>query len=500
MNNHLLSSYPRSGNHLIRFIIEYVTGFPTKGCSSKDLPVCTNTYEDSSVLNHVVQNAQCIIEKTHIPRSCSSLIAITRDYRECIVKYLKYNITKANEASILCEIQKYMRIQEWHLTTLSPVFRIQYERIISSDETRSRDVYNLLLFIIAHSTIIDICLHTTIIERLETLIQNKEELFRQCAGARNRHWGGYNSASRSKYHILRLPYTSRCYFERLCMQSVKTLSHDSDGVLQYLQNLQYSPGYVDYAILPKGGICNRIRIILRHIYHFRKQNQLSKDSVNTRVYVLWKSTDHCRQSFDELFDENCLDEYNCTIVPYEDSVHGTVCIDPMVEKVCGQALKYTDLYRALTPKASLRNAIQETLPGNTPFIAIHVRRTDHTELAQSKGRFTTDEEFHTFIAKCPPQCLIYVATDNCETQKQYVEKYGKRIFWYEEIPLSVARRHHSDETGAIVDLYVCSSASYFKGSGYSSFTDTIEILRNNRISCETNELVHQDILNPLHLM
>ena len=166
----------------------------------------------------------------------------------------------------------------------------------------------------------------------------------------------------------------------------------------------------------------------------------------------------------------------------------------MVEEVCGQAV-YTDLYRALAPKASLRNAIQETLPGNTPFIAIHVRRTDHTELAQSKGRFTADEEFHTFIAQCPPQCLIYVATDNCKTQKQYVEKYGKRVFWYEEIPSSVARRHHSDETGAIVDLYVCRSASYFKGSGYSSFTDTIEILRNNRnnrISSETNELVHHD--------
>lgn len=478
--NHLLSSYPRSGNHLLRFIIEYVTGFPTKGCSSKDRPVCTNMYEDPTVLEHVVQNAQCIIEKTHVPHVCTSLIAITRDYRECIVKYLKYNITRANEADILREIHKYVRIQNWHLTIQNPVYRVQYERIISSDETKSQDLYSLILFIIAHNSLIDTCLHPMIIERLDTLIANKQGLFNQCAGATNRHWGGYNSSSQSKYHILRLPYSSRHYFETLWMQSVKGMPEESSReVIAYMDKLGYSPGYVDYVILPTGGICNRLRTILMHIHHFRQQNQSSRNGVKTRLYVLWKKSDHCRQTYADLFQANCLETFHCTIVSYDARVHESVCIDSLVENVDGKMTAYSDLYRAITPTSSLQNAIQKNLTEKTPFIAIHVRRTDHTELAKSKGRFTTDEKFHSFIQKFPGHCRIYVATDNCNTQTQFRKRYGKRVFWFEDIQPSTARRHHSDERAAIVDLFVCTAASHFMGSGYSSFTDTIEVLRNN---------------------
>lgn len=488
--DHILSSYPRSGNHLLRFIIEYVTGFPTKGCSSKDKPVCTNIYEDPKILEHVILNAQYIIRKTHIPCSCTSLIAITRDYRECIVKYLKYNITRANEADILCEIKKYVQLQKWHLANKNPVFRVQYENIISSDEAKRQDLYNLILFIIAHNSLIDACLHTIIIERLDTLIANKPDLFRQCAGAKNRHWGGYNSSSQMKYHILRLPFSSRHYFETLWMQSVKELPEESsEGVIAYMDELGYSPGYVDYVILPTGGICNRIRTILMHIHHFRRQNLLSKDGVKTRLYVLWKKSEHCRQTYADLFQANCLRMFHCTIVSYDERVHESVCIDPLLENVGGKMTAYSDLYRAIAPASSLQNAIQNIVTENTPFIAIHVRRTDHIELAKSKGRFTEDEKFYAFIEKYPKQYRIFVATDNCNTQTQFRKRYGKRVFWFEDIPPSTARRHHLDETGAVVDLFVCSYATHFMGSGYSSFTDTIEVLRNNRIAQDSVETI-----------
>jgi hypothetical protein len=38
-------SYPRSGNHLARFIIEILTGHPTKGCSDTDIPLHKEKYK-----------------------------------------------------------------------------------------------------------------------------------------------------------------------------------------------------------------------------------------------------------------------------------------------------------------------------------------------------------------------------------------------------------------------------------------------------------------------
>ena len=52
----IIASYPRSGNHLYRFILEFVTGFHTQGCvpNRNDVPIFRNTFEKiPAALNHV---------------------------------------------------------------------------------------------------------------------------------------------------------------------------------------------------------------------------------------------------------------------------------------------------------------------------------------------------------------------------------------------------------------------------------------------------------------
>jgi hypothetical protein len=491
---HVLSSYPRSGNHLIRFIIEYISGFPTKGCSLQDKPVCLNEYDNSTTLEHVSIDNDFIVHKTHQPRPCSSIIAITRDYRECIVKYLKYNIVQPNEDSISQEIHRYLHLIVWYFTQTAPILHIQYEKLIRSNKN-SQDIYNLVLFIIAHNDVVDERLHSTITERMDTFICNKKELFHQCAQAKKRHWGGFNSDSRIKYHILRLPFTSRYYFEKLFLQCVREMPTKSQEIiLRHFETLKYSPGYADYVILPTGGICNRLRTILRYLYHYQKQNETcSKWDVETSLYVIWRKTEHCRQSFSELFDLKFLESFACEIVPYDESFHKkTVCFDSSDDVIIPLHEKCAlhQLYHALLPNQELKRSVGKITP-TSEYIAVHVRRTDHSELAKSKKRYTKDEDFHTFIQKCPNNFPIFLATDNRQTQIEFLKKYGNRVSWYKDIPVSTERRHHTSEQAAVVDLFVCSTATHFKGSGYSSFTDTIHILRERRNvrSFHRNEMI-----------
>lgn len=74
MSHNKILSYPRSGNHLIRFLVEFLTSKPTKGSqnSPKDVPICFNTFPDPSVLEHVNREANFSFEKVHFSHLIST--------------------------------------------------------------------------------------------------------------------------------------------------------------------------------------------------------------------------------------------------------------------------------------------------------------------------------------------------------------------------------------------------------------------------------------------
>jgi len=114
------------------------------------------------------------------------------------------------------------------------------------------------------------------------------------------------------------------------------------------------------------------------------------------------------------------------------------------------------------------------------MVAIHVRRTDHTELAKKNNNFTTDEEFFEFVERYPDK-KIYLATDNAETQDLFVERYGKDRVVY-NVPILTSDGYKTRQTSvkdAVIDLFACARALHFKGSGYSSFSGIIRKLAAN---------------------
>ena len=110
------------------------------------------------------------------------------------------------------------------------------------------------------------------------------------------------------------------------------------------------------------------------------------------------------------------------------------------------------------------------LPG---YIALHVRRTDHVFTGQ-----TTDEDFCAFVERHASQ-KAFVATDNPETQQLMAARLGPRL--NPELLARMGRPARSlrrtNLHSSAVDLFTCAAADVFKGSYYSSFSDTIDHLR-----------------------
>ena len=353
--------------------------------------------------------------------------------------------------------------------------------------TNTQNIYDLVLFILTHQTIIPSALHEQCTTRLDHFMKNREYFFTQCAKAKNRHWGGFNSNGMIYYHTLRLSYSTRYLFEKMCLQYIQKQSQEWQTVVfNALLRYEYTVGYADYVIVPTGGICNRIRTIVQYWHWVQDKNRFTKpEDVKTRLYVIWCRSEHCRQLFLELFDntsfKSAKDIYiaTCDDHPTKEHIH----IDENIYVLRDYSKATTQpLYSQFKPKKQLQNKIQKQTP-DVPFIAIHVRRTDHTTLAQSKSRFTTDDAFHKFIATQPTHMPIFLATDNRVTQIEFQQRYPERIFWTEDIPPeshldAKQRRHHDNENTAVIDMFTCVKSSVFKGSGYSSFSDTIDILRS----------------------
>jgi len=211
-----------------------------------------------------------------------------------------------------------------------------------------------------------------------------------------------------------------------------------------------------FVIKPIGGLCNYLRVILSY-------NQLAK-KYNEKLLVHWEVTPECNGKFHDYF----LDVIPNVQIVYEYS--GTY-------NYKGYSI-YENLFPDFThikPTNSINKKINDFV-NNKEFIAIHVRRTDHTKLMKKENKIpTSDEDFFNF---CDNSTLpIFLATDSIDTQRKFIEKYGDRILFWEKLKKKKVLRKTELEI-AVLDLFTCVLAKEFKGSYYSSFSDTILQIRN----------------------
>jgi hypothetical protein len=225
---------------------------------------------------------------------------------------------------------------------------------------------------------------------------------------------------------------------------------------------------MDYiAIYPEGGLCNKLRVTLSY-YQFAK-------SKNKQLIVIWDITSACNGFFLDYFEpiENItfIKNYsnNYKIFYNGFSIHQDYPLYIIPE------LKLLPFMIDEIKKKLL------ILENN--YIAVHVRRTDHINDAKNNNLFTTDEEFYNFIETNMNEnnkFNLYVATDNKNTYNIFKNKYKNKlkIDYHNELFNSL---RHTSLKDSIIDLYMCAYSNNFKGSGWSSFTETIVMIRNKKI-------------------
>jgi hypothetical protein len=211
-------------------------------------------------------------------------------------------------------------------------------------------------------------------------------------------------------------------------------------------------------IKPLGGLSNMLRAIFSYYYKALDENK--------KLKVIWKESPACPGYFLNYFKpvENMIFDNNLNT-------------NSIITNNACDCSKYTNnIYKNLKLLDFMEIKVKNNIEclGNN-FIAVHIRRTDHTNLAKLHNRFTTDEDFIKFIEKYDTYNL-YLATDNKDTQLKFYNKYKNRIkvITFIEENKNSLRKTLLEE--AIIDMFTCSHANFFLGSGYSSFSTIIKKL------------------------
>ena len=214
-------------------------------------------------------------------------------------------------------------------------------------------------------------------------------------------------------------------------------------------------------ILSGAGMCNKLRVTLAHQIIAARQGR--------PLVVVWRAMENCPGRFADCFEP--LQD-----VTFVDDNLPLELICEFSSSDCHPSIKgtadETRMYLNLIPRPRIRAAVDinvNVLGG--PFVAVHIRRTDHHICADECG----DQEFFRFL-KLHATLPIFVATDNADTQKELLARFGDRVRAIKRIEANDRLRQTSLED-AVIDIFTCVQALVFKGSPYSTFSDTIHHLR-----------------------
>jgi hypothetical protein len=218
-------------------------------------------------------------------------------------------------------------------------------------------------------------------------------------------------------------------------------------------------------IYPKGGLCNKLRCLFSYYLACKKNNK--------KLIVIWDITEECPGFFLDYF------EPIVNVIFFKNNI-----LNLKLNYIgCGWHDDFNpycmNIFSELKLLSIIMNEVKEKLLLlENNFIAIHVRRTDHINLAIKSNNYTSDEDFFEFIEQYNDSNL-YIATDNKDTFDLFYNKYNNKIRIPYTTNIYINKLRQTSLKDAIIDLYVCAHSKKFKGSGWSSFSSTILFIKDN---------------------
>jgi hypothetical protein len=216
-------------------------------------------------------------------------------------------------------------------------------------------------------------------------------------------------------------------------------------------------------VQPIGGLGNKLRVVFSY-WEYAKPN-------NKKLTVIWKEDQACPGFFLDYFEP--VD--GITFLTYNSE---NLKLDYYGSEWHPDFNPYEKfIYSDLKLQSILQDRVNEKVKILEHFIAIQVRRTDHEKLAKKYNSFTTDEDFCKFIDD-NPKGNLFITADNKKSFDFFREKYPDRVKLKYPKNDPTKLRHTSLED-SIIDMFICTHATAFKKSDWSSFGGTILQLRKH---------------------
>jgi hypothetical protein len=191
----VLLSYPRSGNHLVRFFMELLTEVPTHGCieNKTDTPIHKNRFPEHIPFNIDEQRtwtANEVFTKYHTPplphHVPTDLILIVRNPKEVLIRHKNMHTPFKHNFNGWDGYNMYFALIEYYTQFNGNKKIFYYEDIISN---KISFIHELCIF-----------LHCKNQSKIDYVIENIDALFELSKQGKQRDWGGVNSDSIDYYY------------------------------------------------------------------------------------------------------------------------------------------------------------------------------------------------------------------------------------------------------------------------------------------------------------
>lgn len=183
----VLLSYPRSGNHLVRFFIELLSETPTFGCegNTSDRNIYKNVFPEKIPFNiSNFDKEDCFFKFHHISPSAKfaaldKLILIVRNPREVLLRHNKFNLN-------FTYFKKYFDCIDFFNKFEGEKLLLFYEDILTNKKEFIDKLYKFL--------------DLKNPEKKKYVLSNLDKLYKLSAQGKQRSWGGINSNSINYYY------------------------------------------------------------------------------------------------------------------------------------------------------------------------------------------------------------------------------------------------------------------------------------------------------------
>lgn len=265
---------------------------------------------------------------------------------------------------------------------------------------------------------------------------------------------------------------------------------------------------------PKGGLCNRFRVIGSAI-------KLGKDYGDS-ITIFWRKSSELGCQFEDLFEDityksdkgkliiqnidcpeseligkiekeigskNSYADTKVDVRKFQEDYINNKGIGKFLLSTCYGFYGFINEYDWIVPKKKLKDAIENVVQQFGEYcIGIHIRRTDHLISRQ----FSPDEQFiKKMCEEMEKNCntIFYLATDDMEVRKRFLNRFGTRIVTNgKEI---TTRQDREGVEAAVVDLYALSRTQKIYGSIGSSFSRMASALGDIELECVQADLMEK---------